>query len=99
MLVHKHRIAILPSSGSGSANTLKFSGAELSQIFAKATTTTTNYDILLEDEDGDTVYEALNIENDYRDDAVDMPLRGIYTIRIQNASADENIVVKLMVNE
>ena len=99
MLIHKHRIAILPSSGVGSANTLKFSGAELSQVFAKATTSTTNYDIRLEDEDGDIVYEALNIENDYRDDNVDMPLRGIYTIRIFNASVDENITVKLMVNE
>ena len=99
MLVHKHRISITPSSGTGSANTLKFSGAELSQVFARATSTTTNYDLLLEDEDGDTIYEAKNVEYEYRDDDVDLPLRGIYTIRIQNASTDESIVAKLMVNE
>ena len=99
MLVHKHRISILTSSGIGSANTLKFNGAELSQVFAKSTTATTNYDVLLEDEDGDIVYEALNVENEYRDDVVDLPLRGVYTIRLRNSSVDENIIVKLMVKE
>jgi hypothetical protein len=97
--VHKARFSITPSSGDGSANTLKFSGAELIQIYTKALTPTTIYDVLIVDEDSDVVLEFNAIEGEYEEHAIYMPLRGVYTVQISDSTVDEPIVVKLMINE
>jgi len=98
MLVHKFRTSITPSSGTGSANTLKFSGGELDYVYASAASATTNFDFSLVDEDGDTIYSAENVESGFYDMPF-IPVRGICTVTISNASADEAIVTKLMVAE
>jgi hypothetical protein len=51
MLIHKYLKEITVTSGSGSDNTLKFSGAELVQMIVIATTSTNIYDLSLVDED------------------------------------------------
>lgn len=99
MLIHKHRMSIIPSSGDGSANTLKFSGGLLTQIYTKATTSTTIYDVALVDEDNDTVFELNAIEGETEEHSVYLPLRGMYTVEVNDSTVDEAIVVKLMVEE
>lgn len=99
MLIHKHRMSITPSSGDGSASTLKFSGGLLTQIYTQAKTSTTIYDLALVDEDDDTVFEIEAIEGGTEEHSVYLPLRGIYTVQINDSTVDEEIVVKIMVEE
>ena len=99
MLIHKHRMSITPSSGDGSANTLKFSGGLLTQIYTKATTATTIYDVALVDEDGDSIFELDAIEGETEEHSVYLPMRGIYTVQVNDSTVDEAIVVKLLVEE
>ena len=95
--VIKERHTIVVASGSGSANTLKCSGCELIQVYTKATTSTNIYDLEIIDEDGETIWEQLAIEGEYEEHAIYIPLRGVYTIQISNATIDEVIVAKLMI--
>jgi len=97
--IHKVRESIVPSSGNGSANTLKFSGAELIQLYTKAATSTTIYDLSLVDEDGDVVLEFNAIEGEHEEHAIYIPLRGVYTIQITDSTRDEAIITKLMIEE
>ena len=99
MLVHKQRANILVSSASGSENTLKFSGAQLVQLFIKSTTSTNIFDFSMVDEDDDVVYEIEAIEGEHEEHSVYLPLRGVYTLRITDATIDEVVVAKIMVEE
>ena len=99
MLIHKYLKDITVTSGSGSDNTLKFSGAELIQLFTEATTSTNIYDLSITDEDDDVVFEELAIEGDHEEHGIYIPFRGIYTIDISNATIDENIRVKMLIEE
>jgi hypothetical protein len=99
MLIHKHRMSITPSSGDGSANTLKFSGGLLTQLFTQAKTSTTIYDVALVDEDNDTIFEIEAIEGGTEEHSVYLPFRGIYTVQVNDSTVDEAIVVKLLVEE
>ena len=99
MLIHKHRSLITLSSGSGSDNTLKFSGAQLVQIFAESTTSTNIFDLKLLDEDGDEVFSEDAIEGYFEEHSVYVPLRGVYTISITDGTIDEIVEIKLMVEE
>lgn len=92
-------MSITPSSGDGSANTLKFSGGLLTQLYTKATTATTIYDVALVDEDNDTVFEIEAIEGEHEVHSVYMPVRGIYTVQVNDSTRDEAVIVKLMVEE
>ena len=96
-LVEKERLSLSISSGSGSDNTRKYSGGELIQVCVWATTSTNIFDLAIVDEDGDTIYEELAIEGEFEEHAIYIPLRGTYTVSITNATVDEVIVVKLMI--
>lgn len=99
MLIHKFIKDITVSSGSGSENTLKFSGGLLDQAFCEATTTTNIYDFSLIDEDGDVIYSKEAIEGGFEEHALTIPLKGIITVSLTTATIDENIRVKLLVEE
>jgi hypothetical protein len=99
MLIHKYLKEITVTSGSGSDNTLKFSGAELVQMIVIATTSTNIYDLSLVDEDNDEIWGEDAIEGSFEEHGLYIPFRGIYTITIANATIDENIRVKLLVEE
>ena len=99
MLINKHRLTITASSGGGSENTLKFSGADLVQVYAKAKTSTNIFDLSLVDEDNDTVLEYDAVEGEMEEHSIYMPMRGVYTVTISDATIDEAIVVKLMIEE
>jgi hypothetical protein len=95
--VIKERHEILIAGGTGSANILKCSGQELIQVFTKATTGNTTYNLALIDEDAETIWSKTSITGTYEEHAILIPLRGVYTISITSASANEIIVVKLMI--
>lgn len=96
--ITKERFSITVSSGAGTANTMKHSGTELVQIYTKSTTSTNIYDLSLVDEDSETIWEELAIQGELEEHGVYVPLRGIYTITISNATIDEAIVVKIMLD-
>ena len=99
MLVHKHKARIQVTAGSGSENTLKFSGAQLVQVFMESATSTNIFDFALIDEDNDEIYTATAVEGYAEEHSVYIPLRGVYTISITDATIDEIIEIKLMVEE
>ena len=99
MLIHKHKALLYSVSGTASENTLKFSGAQLIQVFIESATSTNIFDLSLVDEDGDEVYREDAIEGYFEEHSVYIPLRGVYTIVISDATIDELIEVKLMVEE
>jgi hypothetical protein len=99
MLIHRERKIITPVSGNGSINTHRINGGILYQLCSYSTTTTNIYDINLVDEEGDTICKREAIEGELIEHPVDLPLKGIYTIKIVDAVIDESIVVKLVVEE
>jgi hypothetical protein len=104
MLFHKIKGVATVSSGSWSGNTPKFSMGVLRQIVLKATTSTNIFDFSLVDENGNTVFptdkdSATAIEGSLNLNKVDIPLVGIYTMKISNATIDEDISYLLVVQE
>lgn len=99
MLIHKYLKDITVTSGSGSDNTLKFSGAELVQLIVEAITSTNIFDLAITDEDDDVVYEELAIEGEHEEHGIYIPFRGIYTVSITNATVSEDISVKMLIEE
>jgi len=78
-------------------NTLRLRGI-LKQIFIKATTASTIFDVQLTDKDDDIVLER-TAETGTLNESIDFAMRGIYTIKILNSTVDETFIVKLLVRE
>ena len=87
------------SSGTFSFNTKKFDNAKLAQIIVKAATATTTFDVKIEDDNDIVVYQTETKPTGTLRHEVHIPLKGIHTVTIENASADEAFTGKLMVEE
>lgn len=91
-------------SGSWSANSPKYSMGYIRQITLVPTTQTNIYDFSLTDEFGYVVLpvEELSttaIEGTTSIHKVDIPLLGVYTLKITNATIDENINYEIIIQE
>uniref|UniRef100_A0A6M3L572 Uncharacterized protein n=1 Tax=viral metagenome TaxID=1070528 RepID=A0A6M3L572_9ZZZZ len=87
-----------PVSGFWSANTLKVLGDLCQQIYVKATTSTTVFDVSIIDPDSITVRKFTNIVG-VMNDITPFPMSGINTIEIDNATVDEPFTVLVCVLE
>ena len=90
--------AATPVSGFWSANTLKIRGDLCQQIYFKATTSTTVFDVSIIDPDSITVRKFTNIVG-VMNDITPFPMNGINTIEIDNATVDEPFTVLVCVLE
>lgn len=66
------------------------------QIVVEPTTSTTSYTIKIEDANGYTVFETDTETGNYCE-LTNLPLIGVYTIKIESATADEEFVIQLIV--
>ena len=99
ILVHKETVNGTASSGTFSVNTnpLRVSGM-LHLITIKPTTSSTQYDFKIVDEDSFTIYERTS-EIGALSEEVRLPLRGVYTVTISNSTIDEAFNIKLHIVE
>ena len=87
-----------PVSGYWAGNTAKIIGDLCQQIYVKATTSTTTFDLGIIDSDDIYIRKFTNITGTLND-LTPFPMRGINTIEIDNASADEEFTVLICVLE
>lgn len=98
MIFYQYRnLSAVITSGTYSDNILKTIGV-LKQIYIKPTSTSTIYDVQLIDRDNDIIFER-NAEQGILNELTDLPLQGIYTIKILNSTVDENFIIKLFIKE
>lgn len=82
------------ASGAWSGNTPRLV-RELVEVCVRPATAGTTYDFNIVDEDDFTVFNRPGREGEYVA-TLCLPCRGIYTLNIENASADEAFTVKLL---
>jgi hypothetical protein len=99
MLLHKQAFQGTLVGGTKSWTTDKFSGKELIQLTVVPTSTYTNvYDILIVDSESDPILSYSGVEGVLvRNERI--PLAGIYTILVANATIDESIRVVIRVGD
>ena len=102
MLIYAIEISGTPSSGTYSFNTKKFDNAILKQVILKSASNDTTFDFKITDDHNNnpidtsvTGESAVYIMNKM----FDVLLKGIYTVYIFNASADEVFTGRLMIQE
>lgn len=98
VLIHKEQLALTPSSGSASTNTNRFVTGLFRQLLVSPATSTTVYDITITSPEGLIIYQALSCTGDFSPELV-LPIRGIYTVAIANATVDELFTINLVVEE
>ena len=92
------------TSGSWSANTPKYSMGYIRQITLAPTTSTNIYDFSITDEYGYVILPTEDIsttaiEGGTSIHKIDIPLIGVYTMKITNATIDEALKYELMIQE
>jgi hypothetical protein len=90
-------VTITPVSGTIAVNTITMRGT-IEQIWAKATTDTTTFDLKLTDRKSRDVRKFIN-EVGVLNDTEHLPVDGKYTLTIENASVDEAFKIMLVVKE
>lgn len=96
--VYKFKPSATTVSGEWSANTEKIIGDMGQQIYAKAATSTTTFDVVVTNSDDVEVRKFTNLTG-VVNDLTPFPMSGIHTVAIENASADEAFTVRLCVLE
>lgn len=86
-------------SGTWSFNTPKLVSALLKQILVKAATATTSFDFQLIDDRSNVVYSTDTPATGTLRQELDLPMKGIYTVKVLNSSADEAFTGRLMLLE
>ena len=98
--VYKLKATVSTTGGSGSQNTNRVVHGLCYQLFVNAGTSTTIFRANLTDEDGDVIkdydFHRGQINDLFRDP---VPVVGVYTINVTNASADGDFTCKFLVVE
>jgi len=95
-LVNTYLFNLTPSGGEASTNTTRIRGL-LKLILVKPASTGTQYDIKIVNKDSIIIYQRLG-ETGGTSEQVELPLLGIYTITLSNATADEAFNLELLTN-
>lgn len=85
---------VVTASGTFSANTLPLHGL-IRGVRIKPATSTTRYDVQLVDKDDFTIYKRVSQIGEFVEPSLGIPIRGIMTLTIDNATADEAFTVVL----
>lgn len=96
-LVHPERLQGTASSGSFTVNSRRLNGI-LRQIIVKPTTSSTFFDVKITNPASSTVYERLSEQGELSEE-VALPIIGIHTVSITNATNDEAFIIQLIVEE
>jgi len=97
MLIHKEKLTVTTSSGDASINTRHIRGM-CYQILITPVTPTVTFNYAIEDSDGIEVFYRTSEVGEYAE-LTDLPLRGIYTIKVDSATEDELFKIQLLIRE
>ena len=99
ILIHKETLSGTTSSGSLVINTSNLKvGGLMSIVCAKPTTSANIYDIKIVDDGSFTIYERTSETGELAEEVL-LPVRGIHTITISNATIDETFNLRLYIRE
>ena len=90
--------SVTPTAGLWSGNTLKILGHLCQQIYVKAATSSTTFNLAIIDPDSISVRKFSNITGTLND-LTPFPMSGVNTVEISSASADEVFTVLVCVLE
>lgn len=98
--IYKYKPSGVATTGSGewSGNTAKIIGDLCYQIYAKAATSTTTFDVVITNSDDFQVRKFTNLTG-VMNDLTPTPMSGIHTFAIENASRLEAFTIRLCVLE
>lgn len=89
-------------SGTWAVNTLKIGAGILKQIILASTASSTTFDFKLIDDKNNVAYDTIRREKtatSVLDDEVELPVHGIYTMRVYNASSDDTFSGRLLMRD
>ena len=92
--MHREHIVKTPSTGEFSANTIRLEGI-CRQIVIEPTTSTTAYEFQIIDDKDIVVFETDTETGNYPE-LTALPMFGIYTVRIFNATVDEEFKLQII---
>ena len=99
ILIHKETLSGSTVSGSLSINTSNLKvGGIMSIVCARPTTASTVYDIKIVDDGSFTIYERTSETGELAEEVL-LPISGIHTITISNATNDELFNLRLYLRE
>ena len=90
------------ASGTWSANTLDIKAGICRQILVISNASALTFDFKLVDDKGNVAYDTIRRERTATgelDDEVCLPMHGIYTMRVYNASSDGTFSGRLLVED
>lgn len=90
--------SVTPTAGLWTGNTLKILGSLCHQLYIKAATSTTTFNLSIIDPDSVSIRKFTNIKGTLND-LTPFPMSGINTVEISSASADEVFTVLVCVME
>lgn len=99
MLLNPILISQTAASGTWSFNTPKLTSGILKQIIVKAATITTTFDFQIIDENSLIIYNTDTPVTGILRHEIELPLKGVCTIKVLNSSADEAFTGKLSILE
>lgn len=85
-------------NGTWSGNTQNINGGILLHVIVQAATETTTFDFSITDNSSIVVKNWIGITDELNEE-IYIPVEGKYTLRISNASANENFTVYLGIDE
>ena len=98
MVIHSENISGTASSGSISVNTEAALQGLAREIIVSPATSTTQYNLGITNDKSLTVFKSISITGDFLEE-VALPFRGIYTVAITSATADELFTIAIIVQE
>lgn|SRR3990167_3336614 len=90
------------SAGTWAINTPDIKSGICKQIFLAANASDLTFDFKLIDDKSNVTYDTIRREKTATfvlDDEVELPLRGIYTLRVYNASSDGTFSGRLLIKD
>jgi len=97
LIHHERSLGAVTALGTWSTNTVRLHGL-LMQIVVKHTTSTTEYDFALINDQNEVILNRTDIVGTINEE-VGTPIKGVYTMRLQNSTRDEAFDIALIIQE
>lgn len=98
ILIHTEQLSGTTSSGAFSVNTSTILNGIIKHIFVKPSSSNTTYSVTITNAAGLTMYKRSS-ETGELSELIELPIRGLCTVSISNATADESFKIQLNVLE
>ncbi len=98
IVIHPENMSGSTLSGALSINTVAALQGIAREIIISPATSTTQYNLVITNDNSLTVFKSISITGDFIEE-VALPFRGIYTVAISSATADEVFTMAIIVEE